>query len=254
MKINHHAPTHSGAPSGVPFGLRSASASPAVANGRGKPEPLAISIVSNSRLLREGIQLLLAQYLACRLAGEYPASPCPAVAVQHPDNHIALIDSGIGWELSRQWTRFWRSRRPQERVILLEIPNDVETIVGSVETGICAYTLAGASPQEVAATIRLASEGGATCSPEVTARLFARLAERQNGRGMPVELRLLLTEREYEVLQHVVEGESNREIATALTIELRTVKQHVHNIFAKLQLENRVQAAARAADEGWFRS
>jgi DNA-binding NarL/FixJ family response regulator len=295
-----------------------------------------LSIVSNSRLLREGLRMLLAPYLAFRLAGQYDAEPCPAADVLRQDvlrqdvlrhdglrqeNHIALIDSSIGIGRCAAWTHFWREAPQPPRVILLEVPHDLDTIVRCIEMGISAYTPEGATPEEVAATIRLAEAGGATCPPEVTAQLFARLAARGAargtdngagngaahgadngadngagsgtgsgaahgagsgtggsvgggaGKGWPqeggpagagfgggeathraaYELRLLLTDREYEVLQHVVAGLSNAEIGAALTIEVRTVKQHVHNIFGKLQLQNRVQAVARAGREGWFR-
>ena len=85
----------------------------------------------------------------------------------------------------------------------------------------------------------------------MTARLFAHLAERP-ARRSSAELRQLLTAREYEVLGYVVEGCSNKEIAAELVIELRTVKQHVHNIFAKLNLDSRLQVARVAAKKGWF--
>jgi DNA-binding NarL/FixJ family response regulator len=209
---------------------------PVVAHGvdSGVCRPLALSFISNSCLLREGLQIILAPYISFHLSRLYSAVPLPDPSVAHPENHVALIDSRIGKALAEQWTRYWRSCLPPARVILFELVNDIEVIVSSIESGISGYALENATPRELAETIRLASEGCALCSPEVTAQLFARLARTPSSKSNTLELQLLLTAREYEVLSYVVKGYSNKEIATLLVIEQRTVKQHVNNIFAKL--------------------
>ncbi|MBK7219424.1 MAG: response regulator transcription factor [Candidatus Promineofilum sp.] len=210
-----------------------------------------LSIVSNSRLLCEGLELLLAPYLTFQLIGRYTAAAAPDAGRAPAENHVALIDNNIGPEPVRRWTRHWCGSTPPARVVVLEVEDNVDAIIGHVEAGISGYALVGAAPHTVAETILLASRGGAVCSPEVTARLFAHLAERP-ARRSSAELRQLLTAREYEVLGYVVEGYSNKEIAAELVIELRTVKQHVHNIFAKLNLDSRLQVARVAAKKGWF--
>jgi DNA-binding NarL/FixJ family response regulator len=191
-------------------------------------------------------------YVAFQLSGQYAAAPFPEPKTLHPDNHIALIDTGIGHNLAIEWTCYWRACIPPARVILIEMVDDIDMIMSSIEAGICGYTLLNAAPHEVAEMILLVSKGHTICSPEVTAQLFARLAETRRTKPASPELRLLLTAREYEVLNYVVKGYSNKDIAAKLVIELRTVKQHVHNIFAKLNLENRYQTVRVATEQGWF--
>jgi DNA-binding NarL/FixJ family response regulator len=212
----------------------------------------ALSIISNSCLLRAGIPNMLLPYVAFQLSGQYAAAPFPEPDTVHPQNHIALVDTGIGHNLAIQWTCYWRTCMPPARVILIEMVDDIDVIVSSIEAGISGYTLLNATPYEVAGMILLVSKGRTICSPEVTAQLFTRLAEARRSKPASAELRLLLTAREYEVLNYVVKGHSNKEIAAKLVIELRTVKQHVHNIFAKLNLENRFQTVRVATEQGWF--
>lgn len=218
----------------------------------GAAQALSLSITSNSCLLREGIQMILAPYLPFHLFGQYAAQPFPEELRFPPENHIALIDSGIGYDLVSQWIRYWRAVVPSSKIILLELTNNIDIIVRSIKAGICGYTLENATPQEVATTIRLVNQGGAICSPEVTAHLFACVSTMAHHDPNLPQLRLLLTAREHEVLEYVVKGYSNKEIAAKLVIELRTVKQHVHNILAKLNLKNRIQTVRIATEQGWF--
>ena len=212
---------------------------------------LAVSIVSNSRILREGIQKLLAEHLHFSLVGAYSGRELPDCSLPPFERHVALVDCGVGREAAVAWTRYWRRQPNRTYVVILEMIEDVETILACIEAGACGYTLREASARDIAEAIRLACSGRALCSPEVTAQLFARLADQS--RGLPQDdLRDALTARELEVLCCIVNGKSNKEIAAQLVIELRTVKQHVHNILGKLNLSHRWDAARLAEERGWF--
>ncbi len=212
---------------------------------------LAVSIVSDSRILREGIQKLLAEHLHFSLVGEYSGCVFPDNNLPAYGLHVVLIDCGVGREAAVAWTRYWRRQPGRVFVLIMEMIEDIETIIACIEAGACGYTLREASAREIADAIRLACSGRAHCSPEVTAQLFARLADQ--ARAQPQDdLRDMLTARELEVLACIVQGKSNKDIAAQLVIELRTVKQHVHNILGKLQLSHRWDAARLAEERGWF--
>lgn len=213
--------------------------------------PVPISIVSNSCLLREGLPGLLASHLSVEIMGSYGAEPLPTDTSFSLARHIVLLDSGIGSNLATAWTRYWRSISPPAAVVVLELANDSSAILNCIEAGAVGYTLQGADVAEVAATIRRVQEGTVLCTPQVTAQLFARLAEPRLPPGPPALL-VRLTPRELEVLRCIARDYSNQEIADALVIEVRTVKHHVHNILEKLKLRHRWDAARVAVEQGWI--
>jgi DNA-binding NarL/FixJ family response regulator len=96
--------------------------------------------------------------------------------------------------------------------------------------------------------IRAVSSGEAIFSPSIAARMMDFFAAGSS--RMPEEAFPDLTDREREILDLIARGESNAEIAQALTISIKTVRNHVSNIFSKLQVADRAQAVIRAREAG----
>jgi DNA-binding NarL/FixJ family response regulator len=99
-------------------------------------------------------------------------------------------------------------------------------------------------PEKLVEAIRTVNRGQSALHPTITRRLMHEVIE-------PVTVEELLTPREIEVLKHLARGDSNREIAQALSISVRTVTTHVRNILDKLGLSNRTKAALYAVDHGY---
>ena len=137
---------------------------------------------------------------------------------------------------------------------MLELDDEPDTILGCIEAGASGYVLQGAPAKEVAETIELVHQGRARCSPEMTAKMFARLASLKSKVAGNADGPMTLTPRELEVLSLVARGCSDKEIATELIIQVRTVKHHVHNILGKLDLHRRWEAARYASERGWLDS
>jgi two-component system, NarL family, nitrate/nitrite response regulator NarL len=134
---------------------------------------------------------------------------------------------------------------PDVRVVALAVAEDEREVIAFAEAGASGYVPLDGSIEDLVAVIESVSRGETLCSPLVAATLFRRVAvlARESWRE-PVEARL--TARELDVLRLIEEGRSNKEIARALSIELSTVKNHVHNILEKLNVDSRTEAAARA--------
>jgi DNA-binding NarL/FixJ family response regulator len=100
--------------------------------------------------------------------------------------------------------------------------------------------------EQILAAIRSAAAGESHLSPRIAADILERVRADPGGPPLPPEARAELTERESEVLRLIAEGKENAQIAEQLFISIQTVKNHVSNILAKLEVENRVQAAVQA--------
>ena len=118
----------------------------------------------------------------------------------------------------------------------------------ALRAGACGFLLKHAPPEELLLGVRAAADGGALLSPGVTARLLTEFASRRPV-GPPAELGKL-TPREREVLDLVVRGMSNVEIARALFVSHSTVKTHLTHVLDKLGLRDRVQAVVYGYEHG----
>lgn len=131
---------------------------------------------------------------------------------------------------------------PNIKVIALSGFKDTESVQAMLNAGAIGYVLKTSSGQDIANTIRSAYAGNIILSGEVAQTLLLA----QTKQSVAVSESFNLTPREREVLQLVVEGLNNTEIAEALTISLSTVRFHVTGIFKKLNVSNRVEATALA--------
>jgi len=136
------------------------------------------------------------------------------------------------------------------RIIMLTTYDLDEYVYEALRAGACGFLLKHAPPEELLLGVRAAADGGALLSPRVTGRLLAEFAARRPAaRRAPPEL-ARLTPREREVLDLVVRGHSNTEIARALTVSHSTVKTHLAHVLDKLGLRDRVQAVVYGYENG----
>ena len=217
----------------------------------GDQQPVPLIIVSNSQIVCEGLLRGLQQHLSIQPVAVVGAEADPPST--ECDNLMVLIDSGIGESVAQHWTRHWRSQKPPAHVIILEMANEMQSIMVCIEAGASGYVLRGASTAEISQRIEQVYAGQTHCSPEVAAELFARVAEAFHNRkhifaAIPMEL----TQRELEVLYLIAQGYNNREIADRLVIAIHTVKHHVHHILKKLDCSHRREAAVIAKQQGWL--
>lgn len=136
-------------------------------------------------------------------------------------------------EILKQW--------PDAKIIILTSFIDDEKVYPAIEAGAASYILKTSTAAEIAKAIRATAQGESVLEPEVTTKMMNRMSQKNQP-----QLYEDLTAREREVLMLIAQGKSNKEIADELFITLKTVKTHVSNILAKLQVEDRTQAAIYA--------
>lgn len=134
---------------------------------------------------------------------------------------------------------------PAARVIILTSFIDDELVYPAIEAGAASYILKTSTAEEIADAIRQTAKGQTVLEPEVTSKIM-------NRSKVAADLALYddLTTREREVLKLISQGKSNQEIADELFITLKTVKTHVSNILAKLEVDDRTKAAIYAFKHG----
>jgi DNA-binding NarL/FixJ family response regulator len=206
---------------------------------------LSVIVVDRHRLFREGVRELLASE-GIAVAGEAgdAAEAVSLAAEVKPD--VALIDLDLPDASGVDATNRIRLVSPLTRVLVLTAAAGEEEIVLALRSGACGYLLKASAPGEIVAGTRAAAAGQSLLSPGVAAILLEQVRGSPPAADLPDDVAAVLTERELEVLGHLAAGRRNAEIAEALVISEQTVKNHVSSILAKLEVENRIQAAVWA--------
>lgn len=164
---------------------------------------------------------------------------------------VVLLDARLRGQSGPETARLLRSQFPSIHVLALSAHDDEETVFEMLRAGAGGYLLKDVEPEAIAAAIRELVAGGAPMAPSV-ARKLVREVNRLSMQATTLTNTEGLTNREMEVLRLVANGWSNRRIAQELCLSERTVENHLHNIFHKLQVHDRTQAALYALRRGWI--
>jgi two-component system nitrate/nitrite response regulator NarL len=142
-----------------------------------------------------------------------------------------------------------RFASPESSVVVLTVSAESERISDAVHAGACGYLLKDASVDDIVRGVRAAAAGESVVSPRIAAYLLQWLREASPPPDRPEDLTLRLTVREREVLRLMAMGKDNHGIAKDLVISEQTAKNHVSSVLAKLEVNNRIQAAVCAVRE-----
>jgi DNA-binding NarL/FixJ family response regulator len=210
---------------------------------------ISLLLVEDHKILREGTRQLLEQYPDMKVVGEASdgLEAIDLAARLQPD--VIVMDVRLPRMNGIEATRAITSGHPHIKVLILSAYADDSYVFPLLDAGASGYLLKTASGTELAEAIRLVSAGETALSPRISAMILNRLGGRQAYRSssMPEGL----TEREMEVLRMTARGYTNKVIAAKLGIRAQTVQVHLRNIFGKLGVGSRSEAAARAIQYGW---
>ena len=211
-----------------------------------RPYPIRVLVADDHALVRRGICALLATEPDIEVIGEAPDGHEALAKAQELRPDVILMDLVMpgmdGLEATQQIT----ASQPGTRVLVLTSFSGDDKIFPAIRAGALGYLLKDSGPEQLVQAIQQVYRGESSLHPSVARKLLRELAE-PTQRTTEVDT---LTGREVEVLQLVAEGHSNREIAERLTISEATVRTHVSNILAKLNLGSRTQAALYALRTG----
>lgn len=212
-----------------------------------------VLLVDDQALFREGLRILLSQHEQLDIVGEAANGEEAITAARFHTPHIVLMDLRMPVLNGVEATRRIAAELPDTRVIVLTTFEDDEEVYEALSAGAVGYLLKASPSDRVVNAIEVTARGESFIEPSVTAKLlnhFSRLAGNEVRRTAPQPLAEPLSSRELDVLKHLAEGRSNKEIANELNIAEGTVKNHMSNVLGKLGVLDRTQAALRARELG----
>ena len=206
-----------------------------------------VLVVDDTRLSREGLTGLLegAPWIAALDAAADLAATMERLRSFRPD--VVLLNMAtIG---SLEIVGAVAGADARARVVAIGVSGREDEVIALAEAGVAGYLLRDASRTDLAMTMQSLARGESLCPPQVSAALLRRVASLAAERRSP-GAGSRLTTREHQILRLIDQGLSNRQIGQHLGIEVRTVKNHVHNILEKLHVHRRGEAAARMRSVG----
>jgi len=227
--------------------------------------PKRLLVVSPQKLFRECLGSMLSEDGSFKVREEELSRQAVLARTQSWRPAVVLIDfsrvtrgdeAGSGEENGSVFDLIRKIASPPTavKVLVLGVDETDPDLLKCIEMGADGYVSKESSVEELGQAIEWVLAGGAVCPPRLAYSTFSLLAElaKEHQRSLRVEA-LQLTPREMEILQLIAENLSNKKIAERLSLSIYTVKNHVHHILDKLQVERRSEAVEYAYQRHWFR-
>lgn len=208
-----------------------------------------VLIADDNTPFRQGLRAMLRTTPDMHVVGEATTGMEAIAMAEALQPDVILMDlqmpEGNGMDATRRIVH----TSPHIRVVVLTMFDDDDSVFAALQAGARGYLLKGSLKAEVLRAIRAASNGEAIFGPSIAQRLMQHFTRHTSG-GHSRDLFPELTEREREILALMAQRLTNQEIAERLVLSGKTIRNHVSNIFSKLQVADRAEAIMRARDAG----
>jgi DNA-binding NarL/FixJ family response regulator len=209
----------------------------------GGNESIRVFLMDDHEVVRRGVAALLSAEDDIEIVGEAGTAAETLARVPAARPHVAVLDvrlpDGNGVSVCREI----RSAMPEVACLILTSFDDENALFDAVMAGAAGYVLKQIHGSDLVGAVRTVASGQSLLDPRSTARMLQRIRERQE-RKDPLQA---LTDQERQILELIGEGLTNRQIGERMFLAEKTVKNYVSNLFAKLGMHRRTQAAAYAA-------
>ncbi|MEI4828057.1 response regulator transcription factor [Bacillus sp. FJAT-53711] len=203
-------------------------------------------LVEDHHIVRRGLVFFLKTKEEFDIIGEVGDGEEALQFIQQKRPDVVLMDVSMPKMDGIEATKRMKQYDPSIKILMLSSFSEQDYVLPALEAGADGYQLKEVQPDQLVASIIAVYQGNANFHPKVTPALL--------GRQATVEIKQdslsMLTKREKEVLREIAKGRSNKEIAVELHITEQTVKTHVSNVLAKLNVDDRTQAALYAVKHG----
>jgi DNA-binding NarL/FixJ family response regulator len=213
-----------------------------------KSEPARVVIADDHELARAGLRAMLTGQRGLEVVGEAKNGHEALTLCRGLQPDLALIDVRMPDLDGLAACRAIRQECPETSVVLITVHENPEYLLEAFKAGATGYVLKDITQRELIATVRSVLHGESFLKGELVMRMLEYLASKPSRQAELSSVQL--SPREREVLQLLAQGDTNREIASKLTLSVSTVKIHVEHILSKLGVSDRTQAAVRAIELG----
>ena len=211
-------------------------------------------MVEDHKLLRVGLKSLFNECSDIKLVAEAETAKEAVDKARLLKPDVILMDIGLPDMSGIEATRRILDLNPDQKIIMLTSHINEKEVMDSLSAGAFAYVIKDVNTEILLMVIKTVYDGAIWLDPQIVPLIRDKsscfIPQKQTSRAAFRAQHANLTEREYEVLKLVVDGQSNAEIANTLTISEHTAKAHVCNIIQKLVVDDRTQAAVKAIKEG----
>ncbi len=215
--------------------------------------PWRVLIADDHALFRSGIRALLQRapdFMVVAEAADGWDAIKRAASLQ-PD--LVLLDLNMPGMTGDEVVRALRERQPEVKIVMLTVSEEITDLAAAIEAGAQGYLVKNIDAKLFVESLRRVMAGEMVIAPAMMEKFIALSFSRRQTQSRPTGRSALLerlTPREREILQHLAQGYSNKQIARTLDLAESTVKVHVQNLLRKLECANRVQAAVLALECG----
>jgi two-component system, NarL family, response regulator LiaR len=211
-------------------------------------QPITLFIVEDQVIARLGLRLILERIPEFAVVGEAEDGLAAVAGTLELKPAVVLMDIMLPGIDGIEATKQIKAALPGCRVLMLTSYERDDDVFAALSAGADGYCLKTISAEQLALAIRAVADGVAWLDPGIARRVLQG-SSRSQAAASPQKPRFALSQREHEVLQLIVDGLSNQEIADRLILSAETIKTHIRHIMEKLAVSDRTQAAVKALRE-----
>jgi len=210
-----------------------------------------VLIADDHQVVREGLSAILRTKEEIAVVGEVKDGVEAVEQARRLKPDVILMDISMPGMNGVEATRQIKREQPEVGIVVLTMYDEEEYIYDLVKAGATGYLLKDSDSSQIVKAIKTVARGESLIHPSVASKILNEFSSLAQGKGQPVKKKAQeLSDREVEVLKLVAEGKTNKEIANVLNLSEKTIKNHVRNIFHKLQVYDRTQAAMHGLRKG----
>ncbi|MEE8405955.1 MAG: response regulator transcription factor [Acidimicrobiia bacterium] len=206
-------------------------------------DPIRIVLIDDHEVVRAGIKAMIDAQDDMEVVGEAGTAEDGVRRVGYDEPDVVVLDVRLPDGSGVESCRDIRTRFPDVKVLMLTSFADEEALLSAILAGASGYVLKRVKGTDLISDIRRVGAGESLLDPEMTEKLFERL--RSGPKSDPLLARL--SDQEREIVSHISEGKTNKQIADDMFLAEKTVKNYVSNLLAKMGMSRRSEAAAYVA-------